>query len=173
MPVATAVSGKEFKKATEGTHAAVLNSIDDLGIEDVTYQGKTKKVHMIRLFWQTEEKDGDEPVFVTEKMNLSLHEKSKLYARVKGLFGKNPPASLDTDKLIGTQTNIVVVHNPGKGANEGKTYANIVATLKLAPGQKKLEIIPRKKKDATQAAPAVEGTAVTEDNPITNEDIPW
>lgn len=173
MPVATAVSGKEFKKASEGTHQSVLNSIDDLGIEDVVYQGKSKKVHMLRLFWQTEEKDDDgSPVFVTEKMSLSLHEKSKLYARVKGLFGKNPPASLDTDKLIGTNTNIVVVHNPGKGANEGKTYANIVATLKLRPDQKKLEIIPRKKKeDATPLSNA--GTAVTEDNPITSEDVPW
>lgn len=173
MPVANAVSGKEFKKASEGTHQSVLNSIDDLGTQPQTYNGVTKNVHMLRLFWQIEEKDDDgSPIFVTEKMSLSLHEKSKLYARVKGLFGKTPPASLDTDKLIGTQTNIVVVHNPGKGANEGKVYANIVATLKLRPDQKKLEIIPRKKKDV--AAPVSSaGTAVTEENPITDSDLPW
>lgn len=173
MPVVNAVSGKEFKKASEGTHQSVLNSIDDLGICDTVYNGVAKKVHMMRMFWQIEEKDDDgvTPIFVTEKMSFSLHEKSKLYARVKGLFGKTPPASLDTDKLIGTQTNIVVVHNPGKGANEGKVYANVVATLKLRPDQKKLEIFPRKKTAVTSKL--VEGTAATEESPITDADLPW
>lgn len=185
MPTATAQTSKVFKKASEGTHQSVLNSIDDLGKIPVTYNGVTKLTHMIRLFWQIEEKDDDgSPLFVTEKMSLSLHEKSKLYARVKGLFGKTPPSTLDTDRLIGTNTNLVIVHNPGKDKNgEPTVYANIAATLKLRADQKKLEIIARKKSGTANppAAPAADQTpapaqksnAVTEENPISDQDLPW
>jgi hypothetical protein len=179
MPiVANTPTGKDFKLASEGTVAAVLNSVKDLGMVDTVFNGVTKKTHKIQFIWQLAELDEEKkPILNFERFTLSLHSKSQLYKRIKGLFGKEPPASLDLEKLIGTQTNLVIVHNEGKDKNgQPKKFANIAATLKLQPNQKKLEIVPLdqiiKPKDAGKIAP-IAGSAVTPDNPIDDSEIPF
>jgi hypothetical protein len=176
MPiVAETPTGKNFKLATEGTVQAVLNTVKDLGMIDTVFNGVAKKTHKVQLWWQLAEldEDGKSPIYLPERFTLSLHEKAQLYKRVKGLFNKVPPASLDLEKLIGTNTNLVIVHNEGKGKDgQPKTYANIAATLKLNPTQKKLEIIPMPKRDEVKAEVA-KSLAVTEANPITDDDIPF
>ena len=177
MPiVATTPTGKTFELVTEGQHQAVLNTVKDLGMQDTVFNGVAKKVHKIQLVWQTDELDQEKkPKLIFERMTLSLHDKSQLFKRIKGLFGKNPPTTFDVEKLIGTNTNLVVTHNEGKDRDgKPRTYANIAATLKLAAGQKKLEIVPLdqiiQKKDS---APATKSNEITDANPITDEDIPF
>lgn len=179
MPIiATTPEGKDFKIASEGTVQGVLNSVEDLGLEDVIFQGVAKKVHKIRIWWQLAEldEDGKTPIFLPEKFTLSLHEKAQLFKRVKGMYGKQPPATLDIEKLIGWQGNLVIVHNASdkKLDSEGKpkVYANVAATLKLQANQKKLEIVARPKREkSTTVAP--KSNAITEANPISDEDIPF
>ena len=180
MPItAEKPTGKDFKLATEGTVAAVLNTVKDLGMIDTVYNGVAKKTHKVQFIWQLAELDDDKkPILIFERFTLSLHEKAQLYKRIKGLFGKEPPATLDLEKLIGTNTNLVIVHNEGKGKDgQPKTFANIAATLKLQPGQKKLEIVPLDKiikpKDELKAEVAKQSNAITEENPITDLDIPF
>lgn len=183
MPIiATTPTGKDFKIASEGVVQAVLNKIVDLGMLDQTFNGVTKKVHKVQLFWQLAEldEDGKTPLYLPERFTLSLHEKAGLFKRIKGLFGKNPPATLDLEKLIGTNTNLVIVHNAGKDKNGNeKTFANISATTKLTANQAKLEIVPmpdRKKETAPTSSPKaapVPGSLVTPDNPIEADEIPF
>jgi phage gpG-like protein len=175
MPImAERKEGKEFELPTEGTVQAVLAEVIDKGLVDQVYNGVAKKVHKILLRWQLAELDSEkQPKRIYERYTLSLHEKSGLYKRIKGLFGKEPPQSLDLEKLVGTNTNLVVVHNEGKDkSGQPKTYANIAATLKLQPAQKKLEIVAIPKKDEVKAEVA-KSLAVTEANPITDDDIPF
>jgi hypothetical protein len=105
-------------------------------------------------------------------MLMSLHEKSNLFAFIKALFKKEPPVDFDTRKLIGTQRMLTIVLNPGKGDNANKMYANVAAMLNLPPNTPKLEIVARPKRDEVKAEVA-KSLAVTEANPITDEDIPF
>lgn len=179
MPlIAEKSTGKDFKLPAEGTTQAVLNTVKDLGMVDTVFNGIAKKTHKVQFVWQLAELDDEKkPILIFERFTLSLHEKAQLYKRIKGLFGKEPPASLDLEKLVGTNTNLVLVHNEGKGRDgQPKTFANIAATLKLNAGQKKLEIVPLdqiiRKKDDEKKAPAP-GSPVTPDNPIEDSEIPF
>lgn len=169
--IAETKAGKDFELPNEGTVQAVLAEVRDLGLVDQVFQGKAKKVHKVLFRWQLAELDSEkQPKRVYERFTLSLHEKAGLRKRIKGLFGKEPPESMDIEKLVGTNTNLVIVHAAN---NDGsKTYANIAATLKLQPTQKKLEIVPIPKKDEVKAEVA-KSLAVTEANPITDDDIPF
>jgi len=176
--IAETPTGKNFELVTEGQHQAVLNTVKDLGMVDTVFNGVPKKVRKVQLIWQTAELDAEKkPKLIFERMTLSLHEKSQLFKRIRGLFGKNPPVTLDLEKLVGTQTQLVIKHSEGKDKNgQPRTFANIVATLKLAPGQAWLEIIPLDKiikpKGEVKQAVAASNTATAE-NPITDEDIPF
>lgn len=179
MPIIAENKGTNFEPLAEGTVQAVLNTVKDLGMVDTTFNGVTKKTHKCQFIWQTDQKDSEgKPALVFERLTVSLHPKSQLYKRIKGLFSKEPPASLDISKLEGTQTNLVIVHNEGKDKNgQPKLFANIAATLKLRANQKKLEIVPLdqiiKKKDELKAEVAKASNAITEANPITDDDIPF
>lgn len=185
MPiVATTPESKDFKLASEGVVQAVLNKVVDLGMVDTVFNGVAKKTRKVQFWWQLAEmdEDGKTPIFLPERFTLSLHEKAQLYKRIKGLFGKNPPPTLDLEKLIGTQTNLVIVHNEGKDkTGNPKTFANISATTKLTTDQKKLEIVPMpdRKKAEQKTAPGAStvqqkaANAITEENPITDDDIPF
>lgn len=177
--IAERKAGKDFEIPAEGTVQAVICEIEDRGLIDRVFNGIAKKNHEIRLWWQLNAKDSEGKTFyLPENFTLSLHEKSKLYKRVKGLYGKEPPQSLDVSKLVGANSNLVIVRNEGKDKmGEPKVYANVAATLKLTAGQAKLEIVPRPKKDAVKAEVAAtlapKSNAITPENPITDEDIPF
>ena len=178
--IAARPESKPFELPAEGAGQAVISEVEDLGLQDQTYNGVTTKVYKIALWWQFAELDSEKkPKRIREKYTKSLHEKARLYARVKGLFGKEPPLTLDLGVLVGTNRNVTVVHTEGKGKdNQPRTYANIVATLKLNQGQAKLEIVPRPKKDEVKAAVAaavnaVQSSAITDAAPIVDDDIPF
>lgn len=185
MPIiATTPESKEFKIASEGVVQAVLNKVVDLGLVDQVYNGVTKKVHKVRFFWQLAEmdEDGKTPIYLPEQFTSSLHEKSGLFKRLKGMYGKNPPPIYDLEKSIGFNCNLVIQHNEGKDkSGNPKTFANIQATTKLTAGQKKLDLIPmpERKKDQQKPAPAASAAqqkaanAITQENPITDDDIPF
>lgn len=178
MPlIAEAKQGKDFEIPKEGTVQATLAEVRDLGLVDTVFNGVAKKTHKVMFRWQLAELDSEkQPKRVYERFTLSLHEKSGLYKRIKGLFSKEPPQSLDLEKLVGTNTNLVIVHNDNK-KDPTRPYANIAATLKLQPGQAKLEIVAIPKKDEVKAAVAAalapKSNAITEANPIVDDDIPF
>jgi hypothetical protein len=168
--IAPKTSGN-FAPASEGVHAGVLAEIRDLGIQKESYQGVEKDVHKILLRWQLDELDEKgEPKRIYEKFTFSLHEKARLRKRVVSIYKKEPPATFDFNTMVGVQRNLVVTQNTGK---DGKLYANVDAILKLNPGQKDLVIVAIQKKDEVKAEVQKQSTAISESNPITDEDIPF
>lgn len=176
MPlIAERKEGKEFEIPKEGTVQAVIAEVEDLGMVEQTYNNETKKVHKLRLRYQLAELDSEgQPKRIYERFTVSMHPKAGLFKRVKGLFGKEPPATFDCELLVGAQANLVLVHNEGKDKQgQPKTFANIAATLKLQPNQKKLEIVAIPKKNEVKQAVAATTNAITPENPISDLDIPF
>lgn len=144
-------SGKEFEKVSEGVHSAVLADIVQLG-EVPTEFGPKKKVKFV---WMTSETDSDgRTLYVHERFNESLHEKSSLTKRLKTM-GINVPtdvAGFDIEVAIGTQAQLVVQHNEDK---EGRVWANISSVLKFDPKKHVKVAIPREfKRDQDKPAKA-------------------
>lgn len=171
MPlIAEAKTGKTFELPKEGTVQAVLAEVRDLGMLDQVYNGKAKKVHKILFRWQLAEIDEEkQPKRIYERFTLSLHEKAGLRKRIKEMTGKEPPPSLDVEKLVGFNNMLVVIHNE----KDGKTYANIAAVLKLPAGTPKLEIVPIKQKEESVPVGAGSDTRTGAADQINDEDIPF
>jgi hypothetical protein len=171
MPImAESKSNKQFELPSEGVQPAVLAEVRDLGLVDVVYNGVSSKKPKVLFRYQLAELDGEgQPKRVYSRFTKSLHEKAALRKHIQQMFGKPVPASLDLEKLVGSQVQLVITHNEVGD----KKYANIQAVLKPAAGAKKIEIIPIPKKDEVKAAVAQTTNAITEANPITDEDIPF
>lgn len=201
QPLIAPKSGKFFPPASQGICQGVVAEVRDLGLQDETYNNITKKVHKILVRWQLAEMDAGSPAEganpavapapkrIYEKFTLSNHEKAKLRKRVTGIYGAPPPDNFDYRKMVGTNRNLMIVHNAGK---DGTVFANIVGTTLLNPGQAKLEIVaipepkaktavPQAKTASPQGAayPAGGTTANTVAMqqgvaaPITDDDIPF
>ena len=136
MPiVASAGSGTKFAPAPAGSHASVCCDVVDLGIVETTYQGQTKRKHMVRLSWQIDEpRDDGKPFMVSKRYTLSLHEKAGLRKDLESWRGRPfTEAELkgfDLEVLIGIGCFLNVVHRV-VGAD---TYANVAAIMKLPKG---------------------------------------
>jgi hypothetical protein len=170
--VATATgTGKVFPIPAEGLQQFVISEVKDLGMEavpadilarnraDAVKKGqdpnKVKtEVHKARIRYVNA--DGDS---VIEKFTVSMHERSKLRPRVAQIIGKDPGDKFDLETLVGRQVQAVVSHVV-KG---DKTYANVAAIMKPAPGQ---AVVP-------PATGKPNGGPVTATNPITDADIPF
>lgn len=173
--IVEATQRKQWELPKEGMHQAVLAEVNDLGLQTVTYKGESKQVHQVQFIWQTEEKDSDgKRKLLFERFTKSLAEKANLRGRIRDMFGKEPPLTLNLSNLVGSNVQVLVVHVTGK-SDPSKTYANIKAILKHDASKPKIEAIPieRKKKDEAKVSPAIAGTSVTEENPITDNDLPW
>lgn len=191
QPLIAPKSGGNFPPVSEGIVQGVIAEVRNLGLQDETFNGETKKVHKILLRWQTGEMDKGRPAEgqnaavppapkrLYEKFTFSNHEKAKLRKRVEGIYGQPPPDNFDYNKLVGVQRNLMVVH---KTSQSGAVFANIVGTTKLNPGQAKLEIVaipdakPKTPQGTSPAQPQPRqagANAVTQAAPIDESDIPF
>lgn len=172
MPLlAETKSTRTFELPKPGTVHAVLAEIRDLGLIDQVYNGKAKKVHKVLFRWQLAELDEEkQPKRQYERFTLSLHEKAGLRKRIKEMFGKEPPASLDLEKLTGYNGDLVITHNE----KDGKKYANIAAVIPRLKDAPKLAIVAIPQKE--EKVPAGAGGDSRSSGPadqISDDDIPF
>ena len=171
MPI-YAPESKKFAPAAAGEQQAVLAKVVDMGMVESDWKGKKTLKPNIYFIWQVAEKDEQgQPKRVYDFFVLSNDDRSNLYKRVNQIYGKPAPKAFDYEKMVGVQRNLLLVHNE-------KGRAVVVGVTPLKPGQAKLEIAPMedKKKEAVKEVTPVKslsGTAVTEANPITGEDLPF
>jgi hypothetical protein len=123
--------GKQFQICTEGSHAAILAAIVDVGIVESEYAGETKSRDMMRFIWIVDEVDDEtgEPILVFQSLTKSTHEKAKFTAVYKGLTGELPKENFSFDDLVallGKQATLAIIHNT-KG---DRTYANVASASK-------------------------------------------
>jgi hypothetical protein len=143
MPIiATAGDSKTYAPAPAGVHQAVCVDVVDMGLLEVTFNGKTKTQHKVRIAWQIDEIDPEraERFLVQKRYTLSLHEKANLRKDLESWRGKafsddDLSKGFDIEKLIGVNAFMNVVHVI-KG---DKTYANVAAIMPLKKGAAKIE----------------------------------
>jgi hypothetical protein len=132
-------SGTAFQPAPAGVHQAVAVDVVDMGILEVTYQGKTKKQHKVRVVWQIEELMADGKPFICQKRyTLSLNEKSTLRKDLESWRGRAfTDAELDgfdVETIIGVNC-LLNVMQVQKG---GETYANVTAVMPIKKTMEKM-----------------------------------
>ena len=131
-------SEKEFAVVPPGTHLAVCYRVIDLGTQDSTYNGQSKKAHKVLVSWELpDEKMSDgRPFTISQRYTWSMNEKAALRRDLESWrgtpFGKADfgPNGFNIRKIIGKGCLLTVVHQQ-RGE---KTYANISAIGKLMKG---------------------------------------
>jgi len=138
--MAASKGGKEFEKLSQGAHMAVCDMLVNLGTQKTEWQGSVKYQPKIYIRFQVPAEridinGEDKPMVIGEVFTLSLSEKSKLRPLLESWRGKGfTPEELegfDITKLLGVACQLSVTHNT---ANNGKTYANITATMPIPKG---------------------------------------
>jgi hypothetical protein len=139
-----------FTPHPTGGFAARLIDVIDLGVLKSEFQGKVKMQHkMAWRFFAGQEEDG-KPLYVTQRLTLSTHEKAKARALLESALGRRltpkegggfDPAlgrelkddeveGFDYESLIGSGFLISVSHNvTPKG-----TFANLSSVMPLLAG---------------------------------------
>lgn len=162
-------SGTAFLPAPVGVHQAVAVDVVDMGILEVTYQGKSKKQHKVRVVWQIEElMDDGKPFICQKRYTLSLNEKSTLRKDLESwrgrAFTEAELEGFDVETIIGVNC-LLNVMQVQKG---GETYANVTAVMPIKKTMEKM--VPsnyKRVKDRT------DGGDQPDQTPITDDDIPF
>uniref|UniRef100_A0A6M3MAX6 Uncharacterized protein n=1 Tax=viral metagenome TaxID=1070528 RepID=A0A6M3MAX6_9ZZZZ len=135
--------GGDFAPVPPGTHQAVCQSVHDLGIQETTFQGETKRAHKIVIVWEINEriKDGKfvgERFVVSKRYTLSLHEKSTLRKDLVSWRGRDfteeELGTFDLEKLVGVNCLLSIAQNE----KDGKKYTNVASIMGAAKGTEKL-----------------------------------
>lgn len=171
--MATAGDTKAFTPAPAGLHHGVCVDVVDMGWLEVTYAGKTKKQHKVRLVWQIDEAMEDGRRYIVQKRyTLSLHEKAALRHDLESWRGRaftdDELGGFDLEKLLGVNAFLNVV----QVQKSGSVYANVASVVPLKKGMAKM--VPEayvRVKDRTEQQLSDEPT--TELPELTADDIPF
>lgn len=176
MPIiATAgESKKAYAPAPAGVHHGVCVDVVDMGMLEVTYAGKTKKQHKVRLVWQIDEtnRETGERHIAQKRYTLSLSEKATLRKDLESWRGKaftrEEEMGFDLEKLIGVNAFLNVM----QVQKDGSTYANVASVMPLKKGMPKMDaekyvrIKDRKPDEQTETRNDLVGE-------LTEDDIPF
>src|ERR1035438_8955142 len=133
MPIiATAGKSRDFIPAPGGAHAGVCCDVVDLGKLKVSYGGKEKIQHKVRIVWQIAEVMADnKPFTVSKRYTLSLHKKAALLKDLeswRGIpFTDDQLQAFDLETLISAPCLLNVM----QVVKEGDTYANVTTLMRL------------------------------------------
>jgi hypothetical protein len=124
------VTKKVFEQLTEGLHNVTITKVEDIGPQETNFGTKD----MLRVtFTSSDQKDKEGKfVDVRPRYNKSLHAKSAFVKALLAPLGFTAGAAFDTDELVGTKCQVVIQHKE----NDGTTYANVTAVLKVRPAGK-------------------------------------
>lgn len=128
--------GGDFQIAPPGVYTARCYKMIDIGTQTTTGPFGTKDQYMIMLQWELfddEDHSTDEnwkPAVISQRYNLSLHEKSRLRKDLEAWrgvpFTKEELESFDVSKVLGTYCTMQIVHD-----DTGK-YANISSIMAMS-----------------------------------------
>lgn len=176
MPIyATAKAGSSYPPAPAGAHAGVCVDVVDLGVLKVSWGGKEKQQHKVRIVWQIDEdREDGKPFQVSKRYTLSLHEKAALRKDLESWRGRaftpNELEGFDLETLMGVAVLLNLIHN----TRDGVTYANVASLMRLpktmqAPTPRDyVRVCDRETTNGAVAPPSFE------DGPeITDDDVPF
>ena len=140
MLTARLITATNFTPCPEGLHMARCVQIIDLGIQIEIFKDEKKKVHKIRLGWETPEQYYEsegvkKPFLISKEFTLSLNEKANLRKFLESWRGKQfteeELKSFDIEKLMSKSCLIQILHKMSKTGNK---YADITAITPLMKG---------------------------------------
>jgi hypothetical protein len=129
----------QYELPPAGTQLATCYRVIDLGTQETTYLGQSKRQHKVLLSWELpDEKMADgRPFTISQRYTWSMSEKASLRKDLESWrgvpfterdFGKS---GFDVKNIIGKSCLLNIVH-----AEKGdKRYANITSVSKLMKGQ--------------------------------------
>jgi len=133
--------GSDFKRTPAGVHIGRCFRIVDLGTQEETYEGETKLLPKMCVYWELHGEDDDgaplvqdngEPMTIWQEFTKSLGKKAKLRSMLESWRGKaftdEELKGFDVSKLIGAYCMVNVTH---KQSAAGKTYAAISSLTPL------------------------------------------
>jgi hypothetical protein len=141
MPIIAKAGGGNFVPCPAGQHAAVCCDVVDMGVLEVTFGGRVKKQHKIRIVWQIEEVMSDNRPYIAQKRyTLSLHKKAALRADLESWRGRpftdQELMGFDVENVIG----VPALLNIQQIVKDGETYSNIMTLMKLPKGMTVLQV---------------------------------
>lgn len=131
------------ERVPSGTHQAVCQSVHDLGVQEIAYNGETKKQHKCVIVWEVNEriKEGDfsgQRFVVSKRYTLSLHEKATLRHDLAAWrtrdFIEDELGAFDLEKLVGANCLLSITET----TKNGKTFSNISAVMAIPKGTEKI-----------------------------------
>lgn len=144
--IAKDTGGGDYAPVEQGTHKAICNMVVDLGLQSLTWEGKTRPVHQCyvrwelpdeRLSWTDDKGQSQEgPMSIGRTYTVSLGPKANLRKDLEAwrgrAFTEEELAGFDLFNLLGKGCLINVTHK----TKDGKTYANIANISGLPKGMK-------------------------------------
>lgn len=130
-------SSNGFKQPEPGTYNAICTKIIDLGTQETTYQGETKKGRKVLIGWEIDclMEDG-RPFLVMNRYTASIHPKStlcKMLESWRGLaFTEEERKCFDLSKVLLKPAMITLVKNGD--------YTNVSSVAKIPKGMKEMEM---------------------------------
>jgi hypothetical protein len=118
-----------FQLHPEGAFPAICCDVVDLGLQEVTFQGKTKMQHKVRIaFLTNHQTDDGRPAYISQRFTATLDERGTLRPFLESWRGKKfTPAELagfDLEVLVGVGAMLEILHEGGK-KDPSKVYDNI------------------------------------------------
>lgn len=157
--------GKDFEPVPAGSVQAVCFGVWDIGLQESTWNGQTKRKHKIVVGFETthQTKEGARMI-IYKHYTLSLSAKANLSADLEGWMGKafkdeERTQGFNVETLVGQNGILAIVHKE----SDGKTYANITGISPLMSGMEK--ITP----EAEQTAPEWIQKKYLSADPVTDE----
>ena len=182
MPIMAKASAAKFIPAPAGSWAAVCCDVVDLGELEVSFGGKKKKQHKVRIVWQISEARNDgKPYTASKRYTLSLHEKATLRKDLESWRGRKfSDAELkgfDLEVLLSVPCFLNIIEEE----REGTTYSNVTAVMRLPKGMESLQVrdyvrVCDRKDDAVSDTETGEPPVESEYDRyhgITDDDVPF
>jgi hypothetical protein len=118
---------KEWELPAEGTHAAEIIAVEDLGMKPTNFGNRRRCLIKYRVQQLGE---NGEPLTVVESFNVNINIGSRLADRIKTLTGKLPDKRFDLSTLVGWKGTIMVTHTE---AEDGRVFANVTGVIRSKP----------------------------------------
>lgn len=128
----------------EGSYAARIYSIVEIGHVDGEYQGTPKIYHQIRLTWELPDECREfqnasgtkemKPLVIGSKYTISMAPKSNLRPIIEGIMGAmtdDEAENFDIKHILGKECLLAVAHKTSKAGNK---YNVVASTAKLPKG---------------------------------------
>lgn len=140
-------NSQEYELVPKGTHVARVYKVIYLGTQKIEWQGETKELKKVRLYWElpNEKKtytteDGEEKegvLSISREFTLSMGGKANLRPIVEGIIGTalqdEEAYSFNMEELVGKACLIRITHKKNKAGD--REYAIVESTSELMKGQ--------------------------------------